>query len=125
MEDVFRILNSGLLLGVFAFPVFLSFRVLGHVDFSLEASYMAGGILSALALLSGYGIPLSLSCGLFAGLAVGGLNALFHMVSWKNPVLGGVLILSLTSVVCLVFAGGMVSTLGMDSFATGDRKSVV
>lgn len=82
---------QGLLWGVMALGVFLTFRMLDFADLSVDGSFATGGAVSIMLILNGWNPELSLLIALIAGILAGLITGLLHTRLGIPPILAGIL----------------------------------
>lgn len=108
----------GLIFGVMALGVYVTFRILDFPDLTVDGSYPLGAAVAAVAILGGYspwlGIVLALIFGAVAGLITGILHTQFKI----TPILAGILTMTaLYSVNLRIMGRANLPLLGTDSVA--------
>ncbi|TYB92639.1 MAG: Inner-membrane translocator [Kosmotoga sp.] len=89
------IIEQGMIMGIMALGVFLSFRVLNMPDLTVDGSFALGGAVSVSLLISGTpAITALLSGAIFGGLA-GMITALIHRKLKVNSLLAGILVMTM------------------------------
>jgi putative ABC transport system permease protein len=103
-----NILEEGLIYGILAMGVYISYHVLSFPDLTVDGSFPLGGCVSAVLLLAGVDPVVALlaafACGCFAGLATGLLNVRLGI----TDLLSGILVMTALWSVNLAVAGGKV-----------------
>lgn len=112
-------LELGLIYGLLALGIFISFRILNVADLTVDSSFTTGGAVSALLTLAGHPY-----LGLLAGFTVGSLAGLitaFLQTKLKiQPILAGILTMTGLYSINLLIMGGSpnISLLGSDTVYT-------
>ncbi|MEA2065552.1 MAG: Inner-membrane translocator [Thermotogota bacterium] len=89
------IFEQGLIMGIMALGVFLSFRILNMPDLTVDGSFALGGAVSVSLLITGTpALTALLSGAIFGGLA-GMITALIHRKLKVNPLLAGILVMTM------------------------------
>ncbi len=89
------IIEQGLIMGIMALGVFLSFRILNMPDLTVDGSFALGGAVSVSLLISGTpALTALLSGAIFGGLA-GMITALIHRKFKVNSLLAGILVMTM------------------------------
>ena len=90
---------QGLIWGIMAIGVYLTYRILDVADLTVDGSFGTGGAVCVMCLLSGMNVWLSLLLAFGAGLLAGLVTGLFHTFMGIPAILAGILTqLSLYSV---------------------------
>ncbi|SDL53681.1 ABC transporter permease [Tessaracoccus oleiagri] len=84
-------LEIGLLYAVMAIGVYLTYRVLDFPDLTVDGSFTTGAATTAVLILGGVPIWLSVLGGLFAGVVAGIVTGVLHVWANINPLLAGIL----------------------------------
>jgi putative ABC transport system permease protein len=96
MFDVFVTSTElGLLFGLVALGLFVSFKILRFPDLTVDGSFVSGAAATALTIRIGLDGGTALLCGLGAGLVAGGLTAILHVGFKINKILAGILSLGI------------------------------
>ncbi len=108
---------QGLLWGVMALGVFITFRLLDFADLTVDGSFATGGAVTVVLILSGVPTPAALAVAVAAGVLAGLVTGLLHTV-WGIPgILAGILTqISLWSINLLVL-GGANKAVNVDKYA--------
>ncbi len=88
---IFGVLDIGLIYGLMALGVFLSFRVLNFADLTVDASFTTGAAVCALFITRGYSPWLATIAAFFAGMAAGLITGILHTKGKIDPLLAGIL----------------------------------
>ena len=89
--SVLTALNQGLMWGILAIGVFVSFKVLDFADMTCEGSIALGGALTAITLQAGLHPLLAVLFSLLGGACAGLLTGLLHTKLRIPPILSGIL----------------------------------
>lgn len=90
---------QGLIWGIMAIGVFITFRVLDIADLTVDGSMCIGGAVCIMMLLNGSNVWVALFMAILAGMAAGLVTGIFHTVMGIPAILAGILTqLSLWSV---------------------------
>lgn len=113
------VLSQGALWSILALGVFLSYRVLGLADLSVEGTFPLGAAVSVSMLTMGYSPWLTVLVATLAGLVAGLVTGLLH-TKFKIPsLLAGILVMSgLYSVNLRIMGKANISLLGEDTVFT-------
>ena len=83
---------QGLIWGIMALGVFVTFRLLDFADLTVDGSFATGGAVTIMLTLSGMPVGLSLFIAVLAGLASGLVTGLLHTKLGIPPILSGILV---------------------------------
>ncbi len=86
---------EGLIYGILALGVFLTFRVLDFPDLSVDGTFPLGAAVMAISLTSGMNIGLALLLSFAAGFAAGGVTAVIHNKLGVPSLLAGILTMTM------------------------------
>ena len=87
--------NLGLIYGLIALSVYLTFRILKFADLTLDGSFVLGGALCCLLIKAGMHPALAFSLPFFGGAIAGLCTALLH-IQWKiNEMLASILVMTM------------------------------
>ena len=90
---------QGLIWGIMAIGVYLTFRVLDIADLTVDGTMCTGGAVCIMMMLNGHNVWISLLVATLAGMAAGLLTGVFHTFMGIPAILAGILTqLSLYSV---------------------------
>ncbi len=82
---------QGLIWGIMALGVYLTFRVLDLADLTVDGSLSTGGAVCIMLVLSGFNPELALAVAFFAGLLAGLVTGFLHVNLGIPPILAGIL----------------------------------
>ncbi len=82
---------QGLIWGIMAIGVYLTYRILDVADLTVDGSFGTGGAVCVMCLLSGQNVWVSLLAALVAGLATGFATGLLHTFMGIPAILAGIL----------------------------------
>ena len=83
---------QGLIWGIMALGVFVTFRLLDFADLTVDGSFATGGAVTIMLTLAGMPVGLSLFIAVLAGLASGLVTGLLHTKLGIPPILSGILV---------------------------------
>ena len=83
---------QGLIWGIMALGVFVTFRLLDFADLTVDGSFATGGAVTIMLTLAGMPVGLSLFIAVLAGLASGLVRGLVHTKLEIPPILSGILV---------------------------------
>ena len=82
---------QGLIWGIMAIGVYITFRVLDIADLTVDGSLCTGGAVCIMMMLGGQNVWVALLCSLLAGMAAGLVTGLFHTFMGIPAILSGIL----------------------------------
>ena len=82
---------QGLIWGIMAIGVYLTYRILDVADLTVDGSFGTGGAVCVMCLLSGMNVWAALFIALLAGLATGLVTGLLHTFMGIPAILAGIL----------------------------------
>ena len=82
---------QGLIWGIMAIGVYLTFRILDFADLTVDGSLCTGGAVGIMMMLGGCNVWLALLCALLAGMATGLATGLLHTFMGIPAILSGIL----------------------------------
>ena len=85
------VLDQGIIWGIMAIGVFITFKILDFADLTVEGSFATGGCLFAILTAAGVPVPLGFLISFFAGAAAGLITALLHCYLGIPGILAGIL----------------------------------
>jgi putative ABC transport system permease protein len=99
-------LAQGLIWGIMALGVFITFRLLNFADLTVDGSFATGGAVTVVLILAGIPAPLALIVAIFSGFLAGLVTGLLHTTLGIPSILSGILTqISLWSVNLLILNG--------------------
>lgn len=108
----------GLIFGVMALGVYVTFRILDFPDLTVDGSYPLGAAVAAVAILGGYSPWLGIVLALIFGAAAGLITGILHTQFKITPILAGILTMTaLYSVNLRIMGRANLPLLGTDSVA--------
>jgi putative ABC transport system permease protein len=97
---------QGIIWGIMALGVFITFRLLDFADLTVDGTFAAGGAVTVMLILAGFPAPVALLIAVLAGLLAGLVTGFLHTVLGIPGILAGILTqISLWSVNLLVLGG--------------------
>ncbi|MDC4233441.1 ABC transporter permease [Actinomyces sp. B33] len=84
-------LDLGLIYGLMALGVYLTFRVLDIADLTVDSSFTTGAAVAAVMITAGRDPLLATLCGFLAGAIAGTVTGLLHVAAGIHPLLAGIL----------------------------------
>ena len=82
---------QGLIWGIMALGVYITFRLLDFADLTVDGSFATGGAVTVMMTITGHNIWISLLCASLAGLLAGLCTGLLHTKLGIPPILAGIL----------------------------------
>lgn len=108
---------QGLIWGVMAIGVYITFKVLDFADMTVDGSFCTGGAVAAVCIAGGMNPILALIFALIAGMIAGLLTGLLHTVLGIPGILSGILMqLALYSVNMRIMSGKAAVTISRTQF---------
>lgn len=139
--SLFGAVESGLIYGILALGVYLSFRVLDFPDLTVDGSFVTGAAVATVAIINGIPPIIATFLAIIVGFMAGCATGILHTKGKINPLLSGILmmtalysinlrimgkpslaLLNETTVFKQLFA--LWDVIGIDSFLNGLLKSV-
>ncbi len=115
-------LDLGLIYGLMALGVYLTFRVLDFADLTVDGSFTTGAAVAAVMLTAGQNPWLSTLCGFLAGFAAGAVTGTLNAKGQIHPLLAGILTqIALYSVNLRILGKANVPLLRVDTLLSGLR----
>ncbi len=84
-------LAQGLIWGVLAIGIYITYRILDIADLTVDGSFCTGGAVFVVLLTNGTNLWLALACSLLAGMLAGFVTGLFHVFFGISAILAGIL----------------------------------
>ena len=108
---------QGIIWGIMALGVFITFRLLDFADLTVDGTFAAGGAVTVVLILAGVPAPLALFIAVLAGVLAGLVTGILHTVFGIPGILAGILTqISLWSVNLMVLDGAN-KAVNVDKFA--------
>lgn len=82
---------QGLIWGIMAVGVYITYKVLDYADLTVDGSIATGGAVAVMMMLSGRNVYIALLCATLAGMAAGLATGVFHAVFGIPAILSGIL----------------------------------
>lgn len=82
---------QGLIWGIMAIGVYITYRVLDYADLTVDGSIATGGAVAVMMMLSGQNVYVALFCATLAGMAAGLVTGIFHAAFGIPAILSGIL----------------------------------
>lgn len=113
-------LESGLIYGLMALGVLISFKILDFPDLTADGSFPLGGAVCAVAILAGVNPWLACLMGMTAGMVAGFVTAFLHIRLGIMPLLAGILTMTaLSSINLRIMHAPNLSLLGEPTIFAG------
>ena len=84
-------IGQGILWGIMALGVYITFRILDFADLTVDGSFATGGAVSAILIVNGVDPWLTLPVAILAGCLCGACTGLLHTMCKIPPILAGIL----------------------------------
>ncbi|WP_022867306.1 ABC transporter permease [Schaalia vaccimaxillae] len=84
-------LDLGLIYGLMALGVYLTFRILDIADLTVDSSFTTGAAVAAVMITAGQNPFLATACGFLAGCVAGLITGALHVLAGIHPLLAGIL----------------------------------
>lgn len=98
MEILGQLLNAlpgsvsqGLIWGIMAIGVYITYRVLDIADLTVDGSFATGGAVAVMLILDGWNLYLAMLMAFIAGVLTGAVTGLLHTLMGIPPILAGIL----------------------------------
>ena len=82
---------QGLIWGIMAIGVYLTYKVLDFSDLTVDGTMATGGAVCVMLMLNGTNLWVALLCAVLAGMAAGLVTGIFHTKMGIPPILSGIL----------------------------------
>ena len=116
---------QGLIWGIMAIGVYLTYRILDVADLTVDGSFGTGGAVCVMCLLSGMNVWAALFIALLAGLATGLVTGLLHTFMGIPAILAGILTQLALYSINLKIMGKANQSINVDKYdpCAGSRSS--
>lgn len=115
-------IDLGLITGLMALGVYLTFRVLNFADLTVDGSFVTGAAIVAAGIAAGWPPLLATAVGFVAGCAAGAITGLLNTWGGINPLLSGILTqIALYSINLRIMGVANISLLGKPTLLSGLR----
>lgn len=84
-------ISQGLIWGIMAIGVYLTYRILDVADLTVDGSFATGGAVAVILILNGCNLWLAMLAAFIAGLLAGAITGLLHTLMGIPPILAGIL----------------------------------
>lgn len=85
-------IGQGLIWGIMALGVYITFRLLDFADLSVDGTFATGGAVTVMLLLAGVPAPLAVLIAVAAGIVAGCVTGLLHTLLGIPAILSGILV---------------------------------
>ena len=110
--------TQGLIWGIMAIGVYLTFRILDVADLTVDGSLATGGAVAVMLIRAGWNAWLALLCAFIAGMLAGLVTGLFHTRCGIPAILSGILTqLALYSINLRIMANKSNQPVGVDKYS--------
>ena len=117
-------LDLGLIYGLMALGVYLTFRVLDFPDLTVDGSFTTGAAVTASLIIAGQSPWLATAAGAVAGVLAGTVTGLLHTKGRINPLLAGILTqIALYSINLRIMGRANLPLLRTDTLLSGLRDA--
>lgn len=82
---------QGLIWGIMAIGVYITYRILDVADLTVDGSIATGGAVCVMLMLNGYSLPIAMIGAVLAGMAAGLVTGLLHTLLGIPAILAGIL----------------------------------
>ena len=97
---------QGLIWGIMAIGVFITYKVLNYSDLTVDGTMATGGAVCIMLMMNGVNVWIALICAIIAGMLAGLVTGLFHTTMGIPAILAGILTqLSLYSINLVIMGG--------------------
>ena len=112
-------IGQGILWGIMALGVYVTFRLLDFADLTVDGSFATGGAVSAILIASGWDPLLTLPVAVVAGCLCGACTGLLHTLCKIPPILAGILTqIGLYSINLMIMGRSNLPLLKVDTIFT-------
>lgn len=84
-------ISQGLIWGIMAIGVYITYRILDVADLTVDGSFATGGAVAVILILNGCNLWLAMFVAFIAGLVAGAFTGLLHTCMGIPPILAGIL----------------------------------
>lgn len=84
-------ISQGLIWGIMAIGVYITYRILDVADLTVDGSFATGGAVAVMLILNGCNLWLAMLVAFVAGLLAGAITGLLHTAMGIPPILAGIL----------------------------------
>ncbi len=84
-------ISQGLIWGIMAIGVYITYRILDVADLTVDGSFATGGAVAVILILNGCNLWLAMLAAFVSGLIAGAITGLLHTLMGIPPILAGIL----------------------------------
>lgn len=84
-------ISQGLIWGIMAIGVYLTYRILDVADLTVDGSFATGGVVAVILILNGWNLWLAMLMAFVSGLLAGAITGLLHTLMGIPAILAGIL----------------------------------
>lgn len=108
---------QGIIWGVMALGVFLTFKILDFADLSVDGSLATGGAVTVILLIAGYPVQVALIAALASGVLAGLCTGILHTAFGIPDILSGILVqIALYSINLGIMGGASNTSISVDKY---------
>lgn len=108
---------QGLIWGIMAIGVYITYKILDLADLTVDGSMCTGGAVCIMMMLNGYSVGVSLLCAFLAGMLAGLVTGIFHTAMGIPAILAGILTqLGLYSINLRIMLGKSNQAVSVDKY---------
>ncbi len=109
---------QGIIWGIMALGVYMTYRVLNFADLSVDGTFATGGAVAVVLITSGYSVPVALVMATLAGILAGSVTGILHTVLGIPDILAGILTqIALYSVNLNIMSGKANVAVSVDKYS--------
>ncbi|MBQ5387400.1 MAG: ABC transporter permease, partial [Lachnospiraceae bacterium] len=106
----------GIIWGIMALGVYLTFRILNFADLTVDGSFATGGAVAVVLITSGVPYPVAMAAAFAAGLVAGLCTGLLHTLLGIPDILSGILMQLALYSVNIFLLGGANKSIGVGKY---------
>jgi putative tryptophan/tyrosine transport system permease protein len=106
-EELLISFELGIIYGIVAIGIYITFRVIDFPDLSCDGSFVLGAAVSSVMIKYSYNPWIALLCGALAGAVAGGITSLIHIRFKISDLLSGILVAFMLYSINLKIMGGI------------------
>lgn len=125
LNEIVMGLEIGLIYGIVALGIFLTFRIIDFPDLTCDGSFVLGSAVSSILIQSGFNPWISLGMAAFAGAVAGGITGLLHRKLKLTDLLSGILVGFMLYSINLRVMGGVPNISLMDDRTIFGRDPLI
>ncbi len=107
----------GIIWGIMALGVYLTFRILNFADLTVDGSFATGGAVAVVLITSGVPYPVAMAAAFAAGLVAGLCTGLLHTLLGIPDILSGILMQLALYSVNIFLLGGANKSIGVGKYS--------